>query len=119
MKTFEDLVFEPHPNRDIDASSKLAEHAMSSSCEFLYKMVTDHYSDAAQSRLMFNNGYGVSVITGKIFYTDDAHPYELAVLNSKGIDYDHPESHGDVRGHLTADDVIEIMRIVQETGVSE
>jgi hypothetical protein len=84
-KTFCDLEFLPHPN-----------------CP-----------SSTQCRLHFSNGYGVSVITGEIFYTDSTHPYEMAVLKDGGICYDTPITT-DVLGYLTQDDVTKHMIAVQE-----
>jgi len=52
----------------------------------------------------YPNGYGASVITGKVFYTDEEHPYELAVMDANGITYTTPLTE-DVLGYLTKDDV--------------
>ena len=51
MKTFSDLVFKSH-------SVGTGTHA----------------------RLDFTNGWGVSVVTGTMFYTSKAEPYELAIF---------------------------------------
>lgn len=65
--------------------------------------------------LNFDNGYGVSVITGPHYYTHELCPYELAILKNGSIDYDHPEAHGDVRGYLTEQEVSDIMDKVINT----
>jgi hypothetical protein len=38
----------------------------------------------------FPNGYGANVISGELFYTNDTHPYELAVVRftSEGGEYE-------------------------------
>ena len=68
--------------------------------------------DEKHAIIFFDNGYGASVITGRIFYTDEEHPYELAVLkkNEDGYDicYDTPITN-DILGHLTAEDVDRIL----------
>ena len=70
-----------------------------------------------QATMFFPNGYGVSVITGPMFYTDPKHPYELAVLKGNGetstLCYDTPITD-DVIGHLTGEKVSKIMKQVQE-----
>jgi len=53
----------------------------------------------------FDNGYGVSVVTGPSAYTSPEEPYELAVLGPDGrITFDTPIAD-DVVGYLTALDV--------------
>jgi hypothetical protein len=56
-----------------------------------------------QTVYKFPNGYGASVITGNLFYTDEDHPYELAVVKFDGevykLDYSTPITN-DVIGHL-------------------
>ncbi len=61
---------------------------------------------------MFPNGFGVSVITGKMFYTSESHPYEIAVTDKDGITYDTPIT-SDVLGHLTEEDANKILAGVE------
>lgn len=85
MKTFKDLVFEEHIH-----------HTM-----FMKRAV-----------ISFDNGYGVSVVTGNFTYTDEKHPYELAVLKDGSLCYDTKVTN-DVCGYLTAHEVTEKMFEVQ------
>jgi len=86
MKTFEDLVFKTHPNAPLFDT---------------------------QAEMTFENGYGVSVITGVHAYSSDDMPYELAVLGKDGhLTYDTPITD-DVIGHLNEDRVSSIMIQVQ------
>lgn len=85
MKTFKDLTFKPH------GTPGFRTHAT----------------------MEFPNGYGISVITGEFSYSDDEHPYEVAVLKNGGLCYDTPITD-DVIGYLTADDVTNIMKQIQE-----
>jgi hypothetical protein len=63
-----------------------------------------------QAQTVFNNGYGVSVINGGGAYTNGADAYELAVYGKGGeICYDTPITD-DVLGHLSADEVSEVMQ---------
>ena len=92
LKAFEDLEFEEHKAR----SAGFRTHAV----------------------MLFENGYGVSVITGGSARADDEGPYELAVLRHEGdkrycLCYDTPITD-DVVGYLTVDGVTELMRRVQE-----
>lgn len=67
-----------------------------------------------QAKFQFDNGYGISVITGSSAYGDGDTPYEAAVLLSDGsLCYDTPVTE-DVMGHLTADTVTDKMRQIQE-----
>ena len=70
------------------------------------------------ARIDFSNGYGVSVVTGEYAFTDDAHPYELAVFKDGNICYDTPITN-DVIGYLTEDDVTEIMKKVQDLSATK
>ncbi len=88
MKTFDDLNFETHGN--------------------LFSGFDQ------QATMYFDNGYGVSVITGGNAYTDEDHPYEVAVmLEGVGLTYDTPITD-DVIGHCNKDNITDIMRQVQE-----
>lgn len=89
MQTFNDLEFNPHP---IDPGGKLAVK-------------------------IFDNGYGVSVVRFFGSYTS-GNEWELAViLKQPGerwmLTYDTPVTN-DVIGHLTDDEVTDVMRRVQE-----
>ena len=56
MKTFKDLTFEPHPS-----------------------------GEGKQAVLKFDNGRGISVISGsKYFYTSEERPYEVAFIDKTG-----------------------------------
>lgn len=91
MKTFNDLEFKQHSN-----------------------MLT---REAKQAVIFFPNGYGASVVTGKMFYTSEDKPYEMAILFGNEKDYCLTYSSGitdDVLGHLTADDVTNYLKMIQE-----
>ena len=83
MKTFDDLVFKPHP-----------------------------VGIGTQAYETFDNGYGVSVICGDLFYSNGVDTYELAVLKDGKICYDTPITD-DVIGYLSEDEVTEVMKRVQ------
>ena len=84
MKTFDDLIFEPHP------------------------------LGGTLVHLFFDNGRGVSVICGSEFYSNGVDTYEVAVLSVEGsIDYNTPITN-DVLPHLTKDEVTEVMKQIQE-----
>lgn len=84
MKTFNDLKFESHP------------------LGFGMRATAD-----------FDNGYGVSVVCGDLFYSNGMDTYELAVTKDGYICYDTPITN-DVIGYLSEDEVTEVMKRVQE-----
>lgn len=66
-----------------------------------------------QAKVKFKNGYGASIITGPMFYTDAEHPYEIAVLNLEdAIDYTTPITN-DVVGHLNEEEANEILSQIE------
>lgn len=56
-KTFEDLQFGPH-----------------------YIL-----EEGQHAKIMFENGYGVSVVFGDVFYSNGIDTYEVAIIKGKGI----------------------------------
>ena len=84
MKTFDDLVFKQH------AVDKTGKHA----------------------RITFDNGYGISVLSGgEHFYTADG-TYEVGVLKNDFIYYGTPITD-DVSGYQTPEQITEIMKEIQ------
>ena len=57
---------------------------------------------------MFSNGFGASIITGQGSYSSEGHPYELAVIDKKGLRYDTPITD-DVMGYLNAKEVKKLL----------
>ncbi len=92
MKTFQDLVFERHTVA-IDT--------------------LPDYKDAKQAVLDFDNGYGISVIIGRCFYSNGIDTYEVAVMKEGSICYSTPITD-DVIGRLTTEQVTEVMKQIQE-----
>lgn len=80
-----------------------------------FKDLKDREDDSFFTRkgLTFENGYGISVVTGKGAYTDNNDEFEVAVIGlDNHITYDtHITS--DVLGHLSRDEVTEIMKQIQ------
>lgn len=104
MKTFDDLEFTAHP--------------MSNQYSFLVEMsnMLQGYTGGTfntQARLFFDNGYGVSVVTGAAAYGN----YEIAVLKGdeeeSEITYDTSVTD-DVIACNDEDEVTEIMKQVQQ-----
>lgn len=90
MKTFEDLEFKPHR----------------------------FTKEATQAIMFFENGYGVSVLFGKPFYSNGINTYELAVIHRSDKDgvvikYDTGITN-DVLGYIPKEEVTEAMKKVQK-----
>lgn len=60
----------------------------------------------------FENGYGVSVVFGDMYYSDGMDTYELAVTKGGHLDYDNPVADGDVRGYLEKDELVKLINKV-------
>ena len=85
MKTFNDLVFNEHPN----------------------------HLGGVQARITFDNGYGASVVSTPHTYGGRDGLYELAVFGKNGhITYDTPVTD-DVLGYLKPEEVTKIMQQIQ------
>jgi len=85
MKTFKDLEFKEHP-----------------------------INDGVVSRIVFENGYGASVVRHEYSYGGKDGLYELAVLSNEGeLTYDTPITN-DVLGYLTDKDVTEVLIKIQQ-----
>jgi len=85
MKTFKDLEFKPHSN---------------------------HLS-GIQARIIFDNGFGASVVCTPFTYGGGRGLYELAVIGKDGhITYDTPITN-DVIGFLTEDKITDVLIEIQ------
>ena len=66
------------------------------------------------ARIMFDNGYGASVIIGPHTYGGEDGLYELGVLGKdKKLTYDTPVTE-DVKGYLSEDDVTNLLEQIQK-----
>ena len=84
MKTFNDLEFKQDMQRGLNAA-----------------------------RIIFDNGYGASVVIGEHTYGGKDGLYELAVLGKDGkLTYETPVTD-DVEGYLNEDDVTILMKQIQ------
>ena len=63
--------------------------------------------------LNFNNGYGVSVILGKSFYSNGVDTYEMAILKDGYICYT-TDITDDVLGYITKNEITEYMIKIQQ-----
>jgi hypothetical protein len=88
MKTFEDLEFE--------------------------QLNDAPYMVGKKSRMYFDNGFGVSVVSHTHSYGGRDGLYEVAVLDKDGLlTYETPVT-SDVIGYLSEEDVTDVMKQVQE-----
>jgi len=86
MKTFKDLEFIPHSNG----------------------------MGGVMSRIVFDNGYGASIVCTPHTYGGDKGLYELAVLDTEGdLTYDTSVTD-DVIGYLRPEDVTDVMEKIQQ-----
>lgn len=99
IKQFKDLVFNPHP---------LAKEA-----EKLPNYLRGEYAESKQAKMFFENGYGISVLFGSMFYSNGVDSYEVGVLKGGTLCYDTPITN-DVIGYIPAAEVSDIMRKIQE-----
>ena len=87
MKTFKDLEFIPHSTG----------------------------MGGVMSRIVFDNGFGASVVKHPYSYGGDRGLYELAVLDNNGeLHYDNSVANGDVVGYLREEDVTDVMEKIQQ-----
>ena len=75
--------------------------------------IMDPFMNGKQARIMFDNGYGASVVSHNFSYGGSEGLYELAVLGKDGdLTYDTPVTN-DVLGWLTDKEVTEYMEDIQ------
>ena len=98
-KTFRDLKFEPHGLSNGDQLASL--------------FLRDYYGNAKQALIEFENGYGVSVLLGRCFHSNGVDTYELGVLYDGDLTF-NTDITDDVLGHITEEEVTEIMIRVQD-----
>ena len=65
------------------------------------------------ARIMFDNGYGASVVVGPYTYGGEDGLYELGVLGKDGkLTYDTPITE-DVEGYLSEEGVTQLLKQIQ------
>ena len=99
IKKIKDLVFIPHP---------IAEEAQK-----LPLYLAKEYAESKQAKMNFENGYGISVLFGSMFYSNGIDTYEVGILKNGTLCYATPITN-DVIGYITAAEVTDIMRKIQE-----
>jgi len=85
MKTFNDLKFKPHP-----------------------------HVDGVISRIVFDNGFGASVVKTDFSYGGKDGLYELAVIDTKGDITYSTHITDDVVGYLTEQEVTDLLKEIQQ-----
>jgi hypothetical protein len=79
-----------------------------------FDKLTDPFMSGVRSRMMFENGFGVSVVSHTYSYGGKDGLFEVAVLDEDGcLTYNTPVTN-DVVGYLNPDEVTEIMEEVQK-----
>ncbi len=71
------------------------------------------YPGATQAKHQFPNGFGVSVITGSIFYTSPNAPYAVAILDKSGHLCYTTWLTNDVLGYQTEKNVQKILEDIE------
>jgi hypothetical protein len=78
-----------------------------------FTFLNDKFMSGKKSRIQFDNGYGASVVSHNFSYGGKQGLYEIAILDNEGdICYDTPITN-DVIGHLTEEDVTEVLIKIQ------
>ena len=98
IKTFKDLEFVKHP---ILLYTKPSKH------------IEEMVAKSKHAVMEFENGYGVSVQFGDIFYSNGIDTYEVAIMKDNHICLDTPLTDTVLR-YKNENEVTEIMRKVQE-----
>ena len=78
-----------------------------------FTQISEPFMTGKKARMMFKNGYGVSVVSHTHSYGGKDGLYELAVLDSEGSLTYSTEVTSDVLGYLTEENVTEHMIQVQ------
>ena len=74
----------------------------------------NEFYNGVKSRIVFENGFGASVVKHNYSYGGKEGLYELAVLFEDEIHYDNPIAAGDVRGYLTEEEVTDLLTQIQK-----
>jgi hypothetical protein len=78
------------------------------------KISDEPFMSGVRSRMMFENGYGVSVVSHTYSYGGKDGLFEIAVLDKKGeLTYKTPVTN-DVIGYLREVDVTDVMEKIQK-----
>jgi len=82
--------------------------------DLMFEEINDSFMIGVKSCMMFDNGFGVSVVSHTYSYGGNKGLYEVAVLDSNGeLTYDTPVTN-DVIGYLDKSEVTDVMEEVQK-----
>ena len=100
-KTFQDLQFKPW----LDETKYTVP-----------ELIREQYEDAYQAIITFDNGYGASILSGKMFYSDGYNTYEIACLDKDGhLCYPENSSFSDdVCGYCTPEEINQLLKEIQD-----
>ena len=73
----------------------------------------DKYMNGVAARIMFENGFGASIVCHSFSYGGDEGLYELAVLDTDGEITYETDITDNVIGHLTPEEITEVMKQIQ------
>jgi hypothetical protein len=79
-----------------------------------FQSMDNEFYNGVKSRIVFENGFGASVVKHNYSYGGKEGLYELAVLFEDEIHYDNPIAAGDVRGYLTEEEVTDLLTQIQK-----
>lgn len=71
------------------------------------------FDNGEQVIFEFENGYGASVLTGRIAYGNINRPFEVAVTRNRYLCYDTPITN-DVIGYLTIDEALKVLDDIEQ-----
>lgn len=72
----------------------------------------NHMNGGQRATINFVNGYGASIITGGMSYTNKERPYEIAILKGEELCYDTPLTN-DVFGWQTEKEADEVLNEIK------
>jgi hypothetical protein len=83
-----------------------------------FEIMSDPFMSGKRSCIMFDNGWGASVVSHTFSYGGKNGLYELAVLDSNGdLTYDTPVTN-DVEGYLSEEDVTKLLEQIQKLEIA-
>ena len=112
MKTFKDLEFKPY-RPSLKLISDLYDKGLS------FDEITKELEKTTPNRqamMYFPNGWGVSVLFGEDFYSNEIDTYEVGILYKGDLCDEHPNyPFNSVLSDLTSDEVTEVMINLQKS----
>lgn len=90
-------------------------HPAAANIESLKRVAKDLYDDfvgSTMAKIQFDNGYGVSIVFGKMFYSNGVDTYECAVTHYGELCYDTWITN-DVMGYLSKEELMQTIYEVE------